>query len=222
VTYTPAFLPLLAARNLLLVVVTVRAVRRSPALACAASEALGAGDHAQMPQIVEETSGMSGRGRPRPYDRIPQRLTAVWDHALASVRSRLGSFIPRRASLIPASKFLVVGGLGALVNTGVLALLYHYGHFALVAASAVATEMAIAHNFLWNNYWTFGRRSVSLSRFARFNLVSLAGQGITVATLWILVQHTTLHYIVANLAGIGLALAWNFTVSVRWTWARRN
>ncbi len=137
---------------------------------------------------------------------------------LESGPQRLGHIIPRQASLMSAGKFLVVGGLGTLVNTAILVILYHYAHLALVAASALATELAIAHNFLWNNYWTFGRRDVSLSRFARFNVVSLAGQCITVATLWVLVQQAGLHYIVANMAGIGLALVWNFTVNVRWTW----
>ncbi len=137
---------------------------------------------------------------------------------LESGPQRLGHIIPRQASLMSAGKFLVVGGLGTLVNTAILVILYHYAHLALVAASALATELAIAHNFLWNNYWTFGRRGVSLSRFARFNVVSLAGQCITVATLWVLVQQAGLHYIVANMAGIGLALVWNFTVNVRWTW----
>jgi dolichol-phosphate mannosyltransferase len=131
----------------------------------------------------------------------------------------------RRASLAPFGKFLLVGGLGTLVNTGILVILYHGAHLALVAASAVATELAIGHNFLWNNYWTFGRRGVSLvslRRFAQFNLVSLAGQGITVATLWALVRYTGLSYVIANLVGIGLALVWNVTVNMRWTWGRRE
>jgi dolichol-phosphate mannosyltransferase len=134
---------------------------------------------------------------------------------------RLAPIVPRQASLMCAGKFLVVGGLGTLVNTAILVILYHYAHLALVAASALATELAIAHNYLWNNYWTFGRRRASLGQFARFNLVSLGGQCITVATLWILVQHTGLHYVVANLVGIGLALVWNFVVNVRWTWGPR-
>ena len=115
-------------------------------------------------------------------------------------------------------KFLVVGGIGTLLNTGILIVLYHQMHLALVAASVVATELAIGHNFLWNNFWTFGRRGLSLVRFAKFNVVSLGGQFITIATLWALVRYTGLHYVVANLAGIGLALIWNFTANVRWTW----
>jgi dolichol-phosphate mannosyltransferase len=105
-----------------------------------------------------------------------------------------------------------------LVNTGVLVVLYQHLHVALVAASAVATELAIANNFVWNNYWTFGRRTLSLRRFARFNMVSLGGQFITIVTLWVLVRHADVYYVVANIVGIGLAFTWNFVASVRWTW----
>jgi putative flippase GtrA len=119
-------------------------------------------------------------------------------------------------------KFLVVGGLGTLVNTGVLIILYHHLHVALITASALATELAICHNFVVNDFWTFGQRGLSVARFARFNVVSLGGQGVTVATLWMLVRYTNLHYIVANLVGIGLAVIWNFTVNVHWTWASKH
>lgn len=124
-----------------------------------------------------------------------------------------GEFLTR------VSKFLVVGGLGTIVNTGALVILYHQLHLALVVASAVATELAIGHNFLWNNYWTFGRSGLSLNRFAKFNVASLGGQCITIVTLWTLVRFVGVNYIAANMIGIVLALVWNFTISVRWTWA---
>src|SRR5262249_27372232 len=104
------------------------------------------------------------------------------------------------------SKFLVVGGLGTLVNTGVLIILYHQLHMALVVASAIGTELAIGHNFLWNNYWTFGRSGLSLHRFAKFNLSSLGGQCITIVSLWTLVGFVDMNYVAANMVGIGLAL----------------
>lgn len=119
------------------------------------------------------------------------------------------------------AKFVIVGGLGTLVNTGVLIVLYQTVHLTLVAASIIATELAIAHNFLWNNYWTFGQRKWSLQRFAKFNAVSLGGQCITVATLWMLVHYASLHYVIANFTAIGLALIWNFTVNVHWTWGAK-
>lgn len=137
---------------------------------------------------------------------------------LNSAQQRWEHILYRQALLKQMGKFLIVGGLGTLVNTGSLVILYHQLHLALVVASALATELAIGHNFLWNDYWTFGRRGLSLNRFVRFNLVSLGGQCITVVTLWMLVRHIGLYYVIANLIGIGLAVIWNFAVNVHWTW----
>jgi putative flippase GtrA len=129
-----------------------------------------------------------------------------------------GPAVSRGAFVLYFGKFALVGGLGSLVNTAALIGLYAYLRLPLVAASALATEVAIGHNFLWNNYWTFGRRSMSLGRFARFNLVSLVGQGITVAMLWLLVRYAGIYFVIANLAAIGLALIWNFAANLHWTW----
>jgi dolichol-phosphate mannosyltransferase len=139
---------------------------------------------------------------------------------LLNVQQRYWRRLIASGALLPRiCRFLAVGGLGTLVNTGALVILYHHLHLALVVASAMATELAIGHNFLWNNYWTFGRSGLSLHRFAKFNVASLGGQCIAIVSLWTLVRFVGVHYIVANMVGIGLALVWNFTISVRWTWA---
>jgi len=123
-----------------------------------------------------------------------------------------------RATFTRLSKFLVVGGTGMLVSSLALLILFQWAHLPLVVASALATELAIVNNFCWNDHWTFGRTHLSLSRFVKFNLVSLAGLAITVCTLWILVNHLGLYYLAANLLGIALATAWNFAANSFWTW----
>ena len=141
---------------------------------------------------------------------------------LDSAQRRWEGITHHRTLLVRMGKFLVVGGLGTLVNTGILIIFYHLLHLALVVASALATELAIGHNFLWNDHWTFGRRGMSLHRFVRFNVVSLGGQCVTVVTLWMLVGYARLHFVVANLIGIGLAVIWNFAVNMHWTWGPKG
>jgi putative flippase GtrA len=139
-----------------------------------------------------------------------------------------GSSLPRWASLqrFPVavvllrklSKFLVVGGTGVGVNSAALFLLYQVFSLPLVIASLLATELAIASNFYWNDRWTFGRRRPSWGRFFKFNLVALGGVLITAITLWGLVTLLRMPYLFANLLGILLATCWNFIVNVFWTW----
>jgi putative flippase GtrA len=115
-------------------------------------------------------------------------------------------------------RFLVVGGSGVVVNSAALFVLYGLAGLPLVVASALAVELAITHNFLWNDRWTFKRTSRSISRFLKFNLVSLMGLAITTATAWLLVQQGGVNYLLANLAGIALATTCNFLANVQWTW----
>jgi putative flippase GtrA len=123
-----------------------------------------------------------------------------------------------RSLLIRLSKFMLVGGTGVLVNNLTLLILFQWVHLPLLVASVLASELAIINNFYWNDRWTFKSTRISLSRFARFNLVSLSGLLITTGTLWLLVSHLGLYYLVANLLGISLAMVWNFAVNSRWTW----
>ncbi len=118
-------------------------------------------------------------------------------------------------------RFLLVGALGVIVNTGTLILFHQEARLPLIFASTLAFELAIASNFIWNNRWTFGTRELSLRRFACFNLVSLGGLAITSVTLWTLVTELGLNYLVANLVGIGLATSWNLAGSFRWIWVSR-
>jgi putative flippase GtrA len=118
------------------------------------------------------------------------------------------------------AKFVVVGGSGTILNTAVLYVLYHWQHLPLLAASALAVEVAVVNNYLLNDRWTFAGRSPSLRRFAKFNASSLGGLAVNVLSVWFLTR-MGLHYLVANLAGIGAAFAVNLSLSATWVWGRR-
>lgn len=116
------------------------------------------------------------------------------------------------------TRFLLVGGSGVLVNSAMLFVLYQIVGLPLIFASALSIELAIANNFIWNDRWTFRRAGRSLSRFAKFNLVSLGGLVVTTGTAWLLVQTAEMNYLLANLAGISLAALCNYAANIAWTW----
>lgn len=53
------------------------------------------------------------------------------------------------------TRFVLVGGCGVLVNTGVLFCLVAVLGWHQLPAAAVATEIAIISNFILNDRWTF-------------------------------------------------------------------
>lgn len=168
-------------------------------------------DHTIISQVPGKEASLGAPGEHEPE--MP-----IIGHA-AAFPSRIRRFAHReRALLARASKFLVVGGTGVLVNNLALLLLFQWAHLPLVVASALSVELGIVNNFYWNDRWTFRRTGLSVTRFAQFNLVSLGGLVITTGTLWILASHLGLYYLAANLLGIALATAWNFVVNSLWTW----
>jgi putative flippase GtrA len=59
-------------------------------------------------------------------------------------------------------------------------------------------------------------------RGGRFLLSGLAGFGAQVAALWLLVSLTTLHYAVATVIAVEIAIVINFIFHERWTWRDRT
>jgi len=116
-------------------------------------------------------------------------------------------------------RFGLVGLSGVAVNLLIVHLLFGNLHWPAFVASAIAVEISVFNNFIWNNWWTFGQRTVSFVRFARFNLASLGGLVITSVVFSLLVERLAVYYLLADLIAIGVATGWNFLASVFWTWA---
>ena len=112
-------------------------------------------------------------------------------------------------------RFNAVGVLGFAVQLGVLALLVHAGvHY--LAATAIAVESAILHNFFWHERWTWADRPrrgrERLGRLARFHAVnggvSLAGN---LLLMPVLVRACGLPVLAANLTAVLACALVNFS-----------
>ncbi len=125
----------------------------------------------------------------------------------------------RRAQASRILKFACVGCIGIAVNTVVLYILSRWLGLPLAASSAIAVELAIISNYFINDRWTFARRAISVRRFAKFNVASLSGLSVNVATVWLLTR-LGIYFIAANLVGIPLGFASNYALSSAWVWGR--
>ena len=120
-----------------------------------------------------------------------------------------------------ALRFAVVGGGGVLVNSAALFALYHWAGLPLLVASGIAVELAVVHNYLLNDRWTFAVHTRSARRFVKFNVSVLGGLAINVVLVWSLVR-AGMHLLLANCLGIAAAFAVNFACSTGWVWGRRS
>lgn len=125
-------------------------------------------------------------------------------------------------------RFAIVGGIGTVVNLGLLYLLVDIGGLRKLVGSPIATELSIVNNFLFNNYWTFGKKKRKFSfwkRFFQFNLVSLLALGVTFGVFWLLISYAGMNkglwYLVAQLIGIVIAFVINYVLNLKWVFKDR-
>ena len=121
-------------------------------------------------------------------------------------------------------KFNGVGIAGFAVQLTVLAALVHLGvHY--LAATLVAVEAAVLHNFFWHERWTWRDRPAEgrgrLDRFWRFHalngVVSLVGN---LALMRLLVGTLGMPAIPANLLAVIACSVLNYFASDRMVFAR--
>ena len=135
------------------------------------------------------------------------------------------------STLVRWCKFNFVGGIGAVVQFTALFLLQSVLHFNYLAATAIAVEFAVMHNFVWHERFTWVERtrrdracsawSGSLRRLLRFNLsnggVSIVGN---LALMRVMVGQGRMNYLLANAVAIAVCSVANFLVSEIWVFER--
>jgi putative flippase GtrA len=139
---------------------------------------------------------------------------------------------PREGNAPPSTllrwcKFNFVGGIGIGVQFAALFLVKSILHFNYLAATAIAVEAAVVHNFVWHEQFTWVDRTRveglqpswrrSLPRLVRFNLtngaVSIIGN---LALMRVMVGQGHMNYLLANGIAIILCSVANFLVSEMW------
>ena len=144
----------------------------------------------------------------------------AWPFSLAAKRSW-------RVTAIRWVKFNAVGGMGIVVQLIVLLLLKSVLQLNYLAATALAVESAVIHNFLWHERYTWADRvrpswRLSWRRLLRFNVtnggVSIVGN---LALMRVMVGVGHMNYLLANGIAIALCSLLNFLVSDEWVFERQ-
>jgi putative flippase GtrA len=117
--------------------------------------------------------------------------------------------------------FNAVGAVGVVLQLALVALLVHAVGLHYLAATIMAVEATILHNFVWHQRWTWKEREARsrrhfLARLARFNLlnggISLAGNALVAA---LLTGGAGLDPVLASVVAIVLCSFANFVASER-------
>ena len=123
--------------------------------------------------------------------------------------------------MTPWLRFNAVGTLGSAIQLGALSLLLKLGvHY--LAATAIAVELAVLHNYAWHRRWTWAGCSTSgaLWRFHLANgLVSILSN---VVLMRVFTGSFGMPPLAANVLAIAITSLVNFGLGDRWVFAARS
>jgi putative flippase GtrA len=123
-------------------------------------------------------------------------------------------------------RFSLVGFVGAVLQLMLVSLLTKYFGVLSTAATLVAVEITVVHNFVWHERFTWGKRGPESSReialrLWRFHagngLISLAGNTIL---MYCLVERLKAPVLPAAIGAIALCSLANFLMADRWVFRR--
>jgi dolichol-phosphate mannosyltransferase len=113
-------------------------------------------------------------------------------------------------------RFVLVGLSGAAANVGALWLGTEAADLPLPAAGTLAIAFAVWSNFALNDVWTFRDERLGTPLWTRalaYHVAALPGAALNLGLLLALASWAGLHYLLANVIAIGLALALTHGVS---------
>jgi dolichol-phosphate mannosyltransferase len=132
------------------------------------------------------------------------------------------SLMHRKGEDIRFLKFLLVGGIGIIVNLAAQFILKDLVNMALSIAAALAIEISILTNFLLNDSFTFRDRQAGSNKFLvrllKYNGICLIGAVVQYAVTLFLADTLGLYHLLAKFAGIIVATLIDYLVNNRWTW----
>lgn len=119
-------------------------------------------------------------------------------------------------------RFNFVGAMGVVVQLAALDLFSEALGFGVLLSTGAAVEIAVLHNFIWHERFTWADRvlaGLTGSTFRRFLLFSLTNGAVSLAGNLILMEllrnQAQLPLLAANLVAIACCALLNFAVSDR-------
>lgn len=116
------------------------------------------------------------------------------------------------------AKYFTIGISGVLLDLGTLYLLKEYAHLQPVEAVIVNQLFLINYVFFLNKYWAFGSKGMTRRQMVRFYFLAGFNYLVSVLWMWFFTEQLHVYYIIARLANVALAVAWNFLLYKHWVY----
>ena len=111
-------------------------------------------------------------------------------------------------------RYLVAGGLGFVIDYGMLALCYEILSLHYLLSAMAGFVAGLIFVYISSNRWVFTKRRLpdrAWLEFLIFATIGIAGLGLTVLFMWLFVDVCGIYPLIAKLLTTVLVLLWNFS-----------
>ncbi len=116
------------------------------------------------------------------------------------------------------ARYFVIGFSGVIMDVGSLYLLKQYLHLRPVVAVIINQVFLLNYVFLLNKYWAFKSKGVTHKQVIRFFILASINYVISILWMFFFNEKLGINYLLARVANIALAVAWNFLLYKHWVY----
>jgi dolichol-phosphate mannosyltransferase len=120
-------------------------------------------------------------------------------------------------------KYGIVGASGTVISMLTLYILTDIAGLFYLISGAVAVELSLINNFIWNDRWTFGSNNHANSiktRIAHYHVISLTGAVADITLLYIFTSWFGIYYLLSNFIAIVCVFFVNYIINSKITWKK--
>lgn len=126
----------------------------------------------------------------------------------------------KNKGMFQMGKFFAVGGIGMLINLGLIYLFTEFIGWWYIHSAIVGILVSLSTNFIGNKFWAFANMDtkvkVVVKQYLYFALCSLPGIMLQIISLYGLVEFPKIWYINASVIAIIIASFFNFLLNKYW------
>ncbi len=129
-----------------------------------------------------------------------------------------------KSFFMQVSKFVIVGGLGALLNISILFVLTEVFKVFYLISEIIAFIFSALQNYLLNKIWTFKEKlkNTIIQKWVKYFIISTISLLVNLSILYILVEFFDFWYLFAEIGAIMFSFVINFIGNKIWTFKVNN
>lgn len=116
------------------------------------------------------------------------------------------------------TKYFIIGITAFVLDIGSLYLLKEYAHLSPVTSIVINQIVIVNLVFYLNKKWSFKSNGQTHKQIVKFYILAVANYLISIIWMGAMHNYLQIHYLIARIANIILAVAWNFLLYRYWVY----